>query len=123
MPRSLAPPNLTRIKINIFLNISLKRGVGLAFNSLARLRPRGDARLQVTILFADVHAYLDSMKAPWELLALRTEYYKEVICVWAAPQRRDGHLRRARWSRLASRSKTCTSASARRTSWTRASPP
>jgi len=37
------------------------------------------AGCHVTILFADVHAYLDSMKAPWELLALRTEYYKEVI--------------------------------------------
>jgi hypothetical protein len=36
---------------------------------------------QVTILFADLHAYLDSMKAPWELLKLRTEYYKEVISV------------------------------------------
>ena len=35
----------------------------------------------MTILFADLHAYLDSMKAPWELLKLRTEYYKEVISV------------------------------------------
>ena len=35
--------------------------------------------LQVTILFADLHAYLDNMKAPWELLALRTQYYEQVI--------------------------------------------
>ena len=35
--------------------------------------------LQVTILFADLHAYLDNMKAPWELLALRTQYYEHVI--------------------------------------------
>lgn len=34
---------------------------------------------QVTILFADLHAYLDNMKAPWELLALRVQYYEQVI--------------------------------------------
>ena len=34
---------------------------------------------QVTILFADLHAYLDNMKAPWDLLQLRTTYYKEAI--------------------------------------------
>ena len=34
---------------------------------------------QVTILFADLHAYLDNMKAPWELLAHRTNYYEKVI--------------------------------------------
>lgn len=33
----------------------------------------------MTILFADLHAYLDNMKAPWELLALRTDYYEHVI--------------------------------------------
>jgi tyrosyl-tRNA synthetase len=35
--------------------------------------------LQVTILFADLHAFLDNMKAPWELLGKRTEYYEHVI--------------------------------------------
>ena len=30
-------------------------------------------------MFADLHAYLDNMKAPWELLALRTQYYEQVI--------------------------------------------
>uniref|UniRef100_A0AAQ5Z4B6 Tyrosine--tRNA ligase n=1 Tax=Amphiprion ocellaris TaxID=80972 RepID=A0AAQ5Z4B6_AMPOC len=35
--------------------------------------------LQVTILFADLHAYLDNMKAPWELLELRVKYYEQVI--------------------------------------------
>ena len=35
--------------------------------------------LQVTILFADLHAYLDNMKAPWELLRHRTDYYERVI--------------------------------------------
>jgi len=35
--------------------------------------------LQVTILFADLHAYLDNMKAPWSLLEKRCEYYQRVI--------------------------------------------
>lgn len=34
---------------------------------------------QVTILFADLHAYLDNMKAPWSLLELRVKYYEAVI--------------------------------------------
>lgn len=38
-----------------------------------------NAGCEVTILFADLHAYLDNMKAPWELLKLRTEYYEHVI--------------------------------------------
>ncbi|CAG2063727.1 unnamed protein product [Timema podura] len=33
----------------------------------------------VTILFADLHAYLDNMKAPWELLKLRARYYEVII--------------------------------------------
>ncbi len=33
----------------------------------------------MTILFADLHAYLDNMKAPWELLSLRTRYYEETV--------------------------------------------
>ncbi|CAF1221215.1 unnamed protein product, partial [Adineta ricciae] len=37
------------------------------------------AGCEVTILFADLHAYLDNMKAPWELLAHRTVYYEHVI--------------------------------------------
>ena len=37
------------------------------------------AGCKVTILFADLHAYLDNMKAPWELLKFRTEYYEAVI--------------------------------------------
>lgn len=37
------------------------------------------AGCEVTILFADLHAYLDNMKAPWELLAKRTEYYARII--------------------------------------------
>jgi hypothetical protein len=37
------------------------------------------AGCEVTILFADLHAYLDNMKAPWELLAKRTQYYELLI--------------------------------------------
>ncbi|KAG5321859.1 SYYC protein, partial [Acromyrmex heyeri] len=37
------------------------------------------AQTEVTILFADLHAYLDNMKAPWELLELRTQYYEAII--------------------------------------------
>ena len=33
----------------------------------------------MTILLADLHAYLDNMKAPWSLLKLRTQYYEKVI--------------------------------------------
>jgi len=37
------------------------------------------AGCEVTILFADLHAFLDNMKAPWELLNYRTEYYERLI--------------------------------------------
>ncbi|XP_074605093.1 tyrosyl-tRNA synthetase [Brevipalpus obovatus] len=37
------------------------------------------AGCQVTILFADLHGYLDNMKAPFELLELRVQYYEQVI--------------------------------------------
>ncbi|KAL2914330.1 Tyrosine--tRNA ligase cytoplasmic [Polyrhizophydium stewartii] len=37
------------------------------------------AGCEVTILFADLHAYLDNQKAPWELLKLRTQYYEAII--------------------------------------------
>ena len=37
------------------------------------------ADCQVTILLADLHAYLDNMKAPWDRLKLRTSYYEQVI--------------------------------------------
>uniref|UniRef100_V5IIW4 Tyrosine--tRNA ligase n=1 Tax=Ixodes ricinus TaxID=34613 RepID=V5IIW4_IXORI len=37
------------------------------------------AGCEVTILFADLHAYLDNMKAPWDLLELRVQYYEHVI--------------------------------------------
>ena len=33
----------------------------------------------MTILFANLHAYLDNMKSTWELLEFRTTYYQRVI--------------------------------------------
>uniref|UniRef100_A0A646QC87 Tyrosine--tRNA ligase n=1 Tax=Hemiscolopendra marginata TaxID=943146 RepID=A0A646QC87_9MYRI len=36
------------------------------------------AGCEVTILFADLHAYLDNMKAPWDLLLIRTNYYEHL---------------------------------------------
>ena len=37
------------------------------------------ADCEVTILFADLHAYLDNIKAPWESLQYRVKYYEEII--------------------------------------------
>lgn len=37
------------------------------------------AGCEVTILFADLHAYLDAMKTSWDLLKIRTEYYSIII--------------------------------------------
>lgn len=37
------------------------------------------AGCEVCILFADLHAYLDNQKAPWDLLQARAEYYEVVI--------------------------------------------
>jgi tyrosyl-tRNA synthetase len=37
------------------------------------------AGCHVTILFADLHAYLDNMKSDWELLKLRCEWYEFII--------------------------------------------
>lgn len=37
--------------------------------------------IKVTVLLADLHAYLDNLKAPWELLEYRVQYYEEIIKV------------------------------------------
>jgi tyrosyl-tRNA synthetase len=34
---------------------------------------------KVIVLFADLHAYLDNMKAPWALLEQRVKYYEATI--------------------------------------------
>lgn len=33
----------------------------------------------MTVLFADLHAFLDNMKSTWELLENRVVYYEHVI--------------------------------------------
>ena len=38
-----------------------------------------EAELDVKILFADLHAYLDNMKSDWEVLSFRTEFYEKLI--------------------------------------------
>ncbi|KAI6653035.1 Tyrosine--tRNA ligase, cytoplasmic [Oopsacas minuta] len=37
------------------------------------------AGCDVTILFADLHGFLDNVNAPWELLTYRTQYYEFII--------------------------------------------
>ena len=37
--------------------------------------------MQVTVLLADLHAYLDNQKAPWDLLNERVNYYEFIVKV------------------------------------------
>ncbi|KAJ3157605.1 Tyrosine--tRNA ligase, cytoplasmic [Geranomyces michiganensis] len=49
------------------------------FVPMAKIADFLKAGCHVTVLFADLHGYLDNMKAPWELLRFRTQYYSHVI--------------------------------------------
>lgn len=49
------------------------------FKPMSKVADLLKAGAEVTILFADLHAYLDNMKAPWDLLEYRTQYYEAVI--------------------------------------------
>ena len=49
------------------------------FIPLIKIAQLVKAGCEVTILFADLHAYLDSMKTSWDLLELRTQYYELLI--------------------------------------------
>jgi tyrosyl-tRNA synthetase len=49
------------------------------FLPLIKIAQLVKAGCEVTILFADLHAYLDAMKTSWELLELRTQYYERLI--------------------------------------------
>ncbi|XP_041462301.1 tyrosine--tRNA ligase, cytoplasmic-like [Lytechinus variegatus] len=49
------------------------------FVPMSKLADLLRAGCQVTILLADLHGYLDNMKAPWDLLELRTKYYEHII--------------------------------------------
>ena len=45
------------------------------FVAMSKIADFLNAGCEVTILFADLHAYLDNMKAPWSLLEKRAKYY------------------------------------------------
>ncbi|XP_063232003.1 tyrosine--tRNA ligase, cytoplasmic [Bacillus rossius redtenbacheri] len=49
------------------------------FVPIAKIADFLAAGCEVTILLADLHAYLDNMKAPWEMLDLRTQYYEQIV--------------------------------------------
>ena len=49
------------------------------FIPLLKIAQLVKADCEVTILLADLHAYLDAMKTTWELLDLRTQFYEELI--------------------------------------------
>lgn len=49
------------------------------FVPIVKLSDMLRAGMKVIVLLADLHAYLDNMKAPWTLLRYRTLYYEMVI--------------------------------------------
>lgn len=49
------------------------------FVPMAKLADFLKAGCHVTVLFADLHGFLDNQKAPWELLSLRVKYYEVII--------------------------------------------
>ncbi|KAI0045046.1 tyrosine tRNA ligase [Auriscalpium vulgare] len=49
------------------------------FPPLAKIADFLRAGVEVKILLADVHAFLDNLKAPFELVAHRTKYYKFIL--------------------------------------------
>ena len=49
------------------------------FLPLVKIAQLVKAGCEVTILFADLHAYLDAMKTTWELLEFRTQYYEILL--------------------------------------------
>jgi len=46
---------------------------------LMKMKDFIDAGFDVTFLIADLHAHLDDLKSPWELLDARSKYYEEGI--------------------------------------------
>lgn len=49
------------------------------FVAMTKIADYLKAGCEVTVLLADLHAYLDNMKAPWSLIQYRTRYYQTVI--------------------------------------------
>ncbi|MFH1649329.1 MAG: tyrosine--tRNA ligase [Candidatus Woesearchaeota archaeon] len=46
---------------------------------LMKIKDFLDADCEFTFLLADLHAYLDDEKTPWDLLGVRVEYYKAAV--------------------------------------------
>jgi tyrosyl-tRNA synthetase len=57
----------------------LQAGCKVCGSCLSIITELNRSFLQVTVLFADLHAYLDNMKAPWAQLRQRCTYYQHVI--------------------------------------------
>eukprot|EP00866_Antonospora_locustae_P001694 jgi/Antlo1/1694/810 len=49
------------------------------FLPIMKIRDFVLAECEVKVLLADIHAFLDNLKAPVDLISLRTEYYEKVI--------------------------------------------
>lgn len=49
------------------------------FRPLLKIKDLVDAGCIVKILIADLHAFLDNLKTPYELIDLRSQYYKTVL--------------------------------------------
>ncbi|KAJ2158510.1 Tyrosine--tRNA ligase cytoplasmic [Coemansia sp. RSA 552] len=49
------------------------------FVAMAKLADYLKAGCHVKILLADIHAFLDNMKAPFELVEARTKYYEQIV--------------------------------------------
>jgi tyrosyl-tRNA synthetase len=64
---------------------------------LTKIRDLLAAGCEVTFLLADLHAYLDDEKTPWDLLDARTEYYK--VAVSEALKALGADLKRVKFSR------------------------
>uniref|UniRef100_A0A7N6C294 Tyrosine--tRNA ligase n=1 Tax=Anabas testudineus TaxID=64144 RepID=A0A7N6C294_ANATE len=72
--------NLNRLELKVYWGTATTGKPHVAyFVPMSKIADFLKAGCEVTILFADLHAYLDNMKAPWELLELRVKYYEQVI--------------------------------------------
>ncbi|KAF0991490.1 hypothetical protein HZS_6909, partial [Henneguya salminicola] len=73
-------PILEKRNLNIYWGTATTGRPHIAyFVPLLKIADFLEADCNVTILLADLHAYLDNMKAPWSLLEYRTNFYKELI--------------------------------------------
>ena len=82
-PLTHLPPYTLRCRVCLFVSPQGTATTGAPhiayFVPMSKIADFLRAGCEVTILFADLHAYLDNQKAPWELLKHRTDYYEAVI--------------------------------------------